>query len=97
MAQRNSAGLITRQVTPGQWAAVTSTSSAWAVGTYENGTGQSNIVLHWNGRKRAHVNSPSPGTQNGLSGVAASSASNVWAVSYFKTSGPEQAFALHCC
>jgi len=77
--------------------AVTSISSAWAVGTYETGTGQSNIVLHWNGRTWAHVNSPSPGTQNGLFGVAATSASNVWAVGYFQTSGPEQTLALHCC
>ena len=77
--------------------AATSTSSAWAVGSYQNGTSQSNIILYWNGRKWAHVNSPRPGTQNGLSGVAASSAGNVWAVGYFKISGPEQALALHCC
>ena len=77
--------------------AVTSTSSAWAVGSYENGTGQNNIILHWNGRRWAHVNSPGPGTSNGLLGVAATSTSNAWAVGFFKTSGPFQALALHCC
>jgi hypothetical protein len=77
--------------------AATSASSAWAVGSYETGTGQSNIVLHWNGRKWAHVNSPSLGSQNGLFGVAASSAGNVWAVGFFETSGAEQAYAVHCC
>jgi hypothetical protein len=77
--------------------AVTSITSAWAVGTYEGDTGQSNIVLHWNGRAWAHVNSPNPGTQNGLFGVAATSAGNAWAVGYFQTSGPQQALALHCC
>jgi hypothetical protein len=77
--------------------AVTSTTSAWAVGTYETGAGPSNIVLHWNGHTWAHVNSPNPGTENGLFGVAATSATNAWAVGFFKTSGPEQALALHCC
>jgi hypothetical protein len=77
--------------------AVTSTSSAWAVGSYENGTGQRNIVLHWDGRRWAHVASPSLGTRNGLSGVAATSASNVWAVGFFSATGPFQALALHCC
>jgi len=77
--------------------AATSTSSAWAVGSYENGTGQNNIILHWNGRRWAHVNSPGPGTSNGLLGVAATSTSNAWAVGFFKTSGPFQALALHCC
>jgi len=77
--------------------AVTSIASAWAVGTYETGTGQSNIVLHWNGRTWAHVNSPNPGAENGLFGVAATSASNAWAVGYFKASGPDQTLALHCC
>jgi hypothetical protein len=77
--------------------AATSTNNAWAVGTYENGTRQSAIILHWNGRKWAHVATPNPGTSNGLFGVAATSASNAWAVGYFKTSGPEQTLALHCC
>ena len=67
---------------------------AWAVGGSDSGK---TIILHWNGRTWAHVNSPSPGTQNGLFGVAATSASNVWAVGYFQTSGPEQTLALHCC
>jgi len=77
--------------------AVTSTSSAWAVGSYETAAGQSTIILHWNGRKWAQVATPNLGTDNGLSGVAATSASNAWAVGYFKTSGPEQTLALHCC
>jgi hypothetical protein len=77
--------------------AATSTSSAWAVGGYETGTGQSTLVLHWNGSTWVHVDSPNPGTQNGLYGVAATSSTNAWAVGYFETSGPEQALALHCC
>jgi len=77
--------------------AVTSTSGAWAVGSYENGTGQRNIVLHWDGRRWVHVATPGLGTSNGLSGVAATSASTVWAVGFFGTTVPLQALALHCC
>src|SRR5262249_22113529 len=77
--------------------AVTSTSSAWAVGSYENGTGQNNIILHSNGRTWVHVASPQLGPSNALLSVAATPASNAWAVGAFSTSGPFQALALHCC
>jgi hypothetical protein len=77
--------------------AVTSTSSAWAVGSYENGTGQRNIVMHWDGHRWVHVATPGLGTSSGLSGVAATSASTVWAVGFFGTTVPFQALALHCC
>ena len=80
-------------------AAVTATAirNAWAVGYSANGTGNSTLVLHWNGTKWAHVGSPNLGATNVLLGVAASSAGNAWAVGSFRTSDPSQALALHCC
>ncbi len=80
--------------------AATSASSAWAVGNYETATGQSTLVLHWNGRQWARVASPNPGGpahDNVLDAVAATSASSAWAVGDFTGSGPSQALALHCC
>src|SRR6266568_2808374 len=75
----------------------TATRNAWAVGNFANGTGNSTLILHWNGTKWAHVGSPNLGATNVLLGVAASSAGNAWAVGSFRTSDPSQALALHCC
>ena len=80
--------------------AATSANSAWAVGNYETATGQSTLVLHWNGRTWARVASPNPGgpaQNNVLDAVAATSASSAWAVGDFTGNGPSQALALHCC
>ena len=61
-----------------------SASDAWAVGSYDNSSGEpQTLVEHWNGKAWTVQPSPDPGgsTQsNGLSGVAAMSASDAWAV-----------------
>ncbi len=59
------------------------------------------LVERWNGTAWTQVPSPSPSAAgNELSGVAATSASNVWAVGgYFLGSHEqtERALAFHCC
>jgi hypothetical protein len=70
--------------------AATSASSAWAVGEGESGSQVQNFVLRWNGAAWTQVPSPQPGTGsdgNALYAVAATSASNAWAVGYSAT-GP---------
>ncbi len=64
--------------------AAPSASRAWAVG-YSNGTTQQTLILSWNGSGWTQVPSPNPGGSGGtstnyLSSVAATSASNAWAV-----------------
>jgi hypothetical protein len=65
--------------------AATSASNAWAVGSYANATtgGTQTLIEHWNGSTWKHVSSPNPARINILSGVAATSASNVWAVGFY--------------
>jgi hypothetical protein len=60
----------------------TSAGNAWAVGFTQpnNGSGAGTLILHWNGSSWQRVPSPSPGTFASLTGVAATSASNAWAV-----------------
>jgi hypothetical protein len=63
----------------------TSAGNAWAVGFMLKSTSDFNrtLILHWNGRKWLRVASPNlggPGHDNFLSGIAATSAGNAWAV-----------------
>ncbi len=64
--------------------AVTSGNGAWAVGAVSIGTSpEASLILHWNGTAWQRVPSPSPPAGqfgNGLSSVAATSATNAWAV-----------------
>ena len=64
--------------------AVTSGINAWAVGAVSTGTSpEASLILHWNGTAWQRVPSPSPADGkygNGLTGVAATSATNAWAV-----------------
>lgn len=64
--------------------AATSSANAWAVGYYNNGasTPDQTLILHWNGAAWKQVPSPNPAAKdnNVLSGVAATSATNAWAV-----------------
>jgi hypothetical protein len=62
--------------------AATSSTDAWAVGSYYNGAAYQTLVEHWDGTAWTVVPSPSPGGSNGtfLTGVAATSATDVWAV-----------------
>ena len=78
---------------------------AWAVGSYENPTTQAaeTLVLHWNGSSWSQVASPNPGgttsssSGNGLSGVSANSATDVWAVGFYsnQTTGATQTLVVH--
>jgi hypothetical protein len=64
--------------------AAVSASNIWAVGTHtaSNGAYQT-LVEHWNGSAWSVVPSPNPSpTSNVLTAVAASGASDVWAVGY---------------
>jgi hypothetical protein len=64
----------------------TSASNAWAVGKYSDGTAFQTLLEHWNGYTWKIVPSPNPGGQdvnNALSGLAAASGSDAWAVGYY--------------
>jgi hypothetical protein len=72
----------------------TSASNAWAVGTEEipgvsATSGSYTMILHWNGNTWARVSSPNPfcATCDSLTGVAASSAKNAWAVGTLSAGG----------
>jgi len=63
----------------------TSARNIWAVGSLVGGTAPQTLVLRWNGKQWARVSSPDPGgngpgQDNVLLGVAATSATNAWAV-----------------
>lgn len=51
-----------------------------AVGSYDNGTFNQTLIEHWNGRRWKKASSPNPVGADVLRGVAATSASNAWAV-----------------
>jgi hypothetical protein len=79
--------------------AVVSSCQAWAVGDYLNTKGPGHTLAeHWNGTVWQQVPSPSPGTiGNTLSGVAATSSANIWAVGNYVSSSGNKTLALHCC
>jgi hypothetical protein len=66
--------------------AATSPTNAWAVGYHNNGasTPRQTLILHWNGTAWKQVPSPNPTAKgnNVLYGVAATSATDAWAVGY---------------
>ena len=68
--------------------AVVSATNIWAVGNYYNTSGiNQTLIVHWNGTKWNVSSSPNPATyDNPLQGVAAVSASNVWAVGDYENS-----------
>jgi hypothetical protein len=69
----------------------------WAVGDYFNGSGTlQTLILHWNGSGWSIAASPNNGTgSNSLNGVAAVSATDVWAVGEYDNSGIDRTLALH--
>lgn len=78
--------------------AVTSSSDAWAVGHDVSGSANETLIEHWNGTSWSIKTSPNPaGTShdNYLTGVAATSATNAWAVGTFNVSGHEQTLIEH--
>jgi hypothetical protein len=70
--------------------AATSASNAWAVGCSGHCFGPmattATMTMHWNGSAWKYVASPSPAPDSVLTAVAATSASNAWAVGYTRTS-----------
>jgi hypothetical protein len=73
---------------PSQLSRVVATSStnAWAVGGYSNGTADQTLIEHWNGTSWSQVASPSPGgrgNENFLDDVSAISSTDAWAVGSF--------------
>src|SRR6266699_3403445 len=65
-----------------------STSDIWAVGQFNNGTGQQTLIEHWNGTSWSVVSSPNvSAASNELLSVAAVSPTDVWAVGDSNTSG----------
>jgi hypothetical protein len=63
----------------------TSSTNAWAVGSYKAGGGFHTLIEHWNGRAWKIEPSPNLAGSSGafLYGVAASSSTNAWAVGYY--------------
>jgi hypothetical protein len=90
-------------------AAVTaiSATNAWAVGCtglpsgkcgLNDLPGEKTLILHWNGKTWKQVPSPSPGgssENNFLTGVAATSATNAWAVGDYFKGGSEETLIVH--
>ncbi len=72
--------------------AATSASGAWAVGGYDTGPGTAlhALAVHWNGTAWTQAPIPNPGagtpTYNYLNAVAATSASDAWAVGSYSAS-----------
>lgn len=78
--------------------AVTSRSNAWAVGQFWNGRSWQPLTVRWNGRSWKRVPCPDPGgkaARDGLAGVAATSASNAWAVGEYSRGSAQLALILH--
>jgi len=80
--------------------AFTPTGTAWAVGTYYDGTALQTLILGWNGTAWKPVASPNPGgtaRDNALSGAAATSTTNIWAVGDYNNGTVLRTLAVHCC
>jgi hypothetical protein len=67
----------------------TSSTNAWAVGTYDNSNGtRRTLAEHFDGSTWTKVSTPNKGTvDTELNGVRGTSASNVWAVGFYADSG----------
>src|SRR4051812_7688274 len=74
-----------------------SPSDVWAVGVQQNGPYPDTLTMHWDGQQWTTITSPSPGAQyqDVLTGVAAISSSDVWAVGYNFFNGTVQTLTLH--
>ncbi len=76
----------------------TSASSAWAVGSAFNGTADKTLIVRWDGSAWKQVKTPNPGgaTQNNdLNAVAATSATDAWAVGDYDSGTGTRTLALH--
>jgi len=94
VASPNPAGTATANLNVLDSVAAISRHNVWAVGydaSVTNGP-RNTLIEHWHGTRWKHVPSPNPGDPNGtlgsvLEGVSASSASNVWAVGEYESTG----------
>ena len=78
--------------------AATSATNAWAVGYYTNGTTDRTLIEHWNGTAWTVQKTPNPGganNDNGLYGVAATSATSAWAVGYYGNGTTDRTLIEH--
>jgi len=79
--------------------AAVSANDIWVVGSYTDLGGnilRKTLILHWNGSQWTIFSSPSPGSLvNGLNGVTAITATDVWAVGYASNGTGDQTLALH--
>jgi hypothetical protein len=79
--------------------AATSASNAWAVGSFITSVnlGGQPLIAHWNGSAWKHMAGPNPGDCFAcpLYGVAATSASDAWAVGYTDITGNSQSLIVH--
>ncbi len=75
-----------------------STSDVWAVGDFATSStaeGNRTLIEHWNGTAWSVVNSPNASSEgDNLTGVAAISVSNVWAVGWFENNGESEILPL---
>jgi len=75
-----------------------SVTSAWAVGSFSNGTALQTLVLRWNGSAWKRVKSPSPGGtahDSELASITAISATNAWAVGWYSDGQVRHTLILH--
>ena len=78
--------------------AAASSSNAWIVGEKGDNTGKitRDVIYHWDGSTWSEVPTPNPSaTRNSLSGVAARTESDAWAVGNFTRGKKVHALALH--
>ena len=78
--------------------AVTSGSSAWAVGEFWNGANWQPQIQQWNGTSWRLVKTPDPGghaARDILNGVTATSPSSAWAVGQYTVGSTQRALILH--
>jgi hypothetical protein len=70
--------------------AATSSANAWAVGCYGNGSADQTLIERWDGTAWTVQPSPNPGGSTSttcLTGVAATSSTNAWAVGFYDNGG----------
>jgi len=78
--------------------AVLSAGNAWAVGLYQGAVADRTLIVHWNGTAWQVVPSPNPGgpnRENSLSGVAAVSAHDIWAVGMYDNGSADRTLIEH--
>jgi hypothetical protein len=76
----------------------TSAGDAWAVGFYGNGSALQTLILHWDGIRWTRVPSRNPGGASNddvLTGVAARSPRDVWAVGWFYNGKAQRTLIEH--